>query len=69
VGAASRNCRAFSSSAEQSWLTWPAETPAIPNSGSTFSILRVLTPCTTAPWITLTKACSLRFRCSMKLGT
>jgi hypothetical protein len=33
------------------------------------SIFRVLTPRTTASWITLTSACSLRLRCSMKLGT
>src|SRR3954454_23771213 len=41
----------------------------MPNSARTFSIFRVLTPCTTASWITLINACSLRFRCSMKLGT
>src|SRR3954449_7752705 len=62
----SRNCRTFSSRDEHNWLTWPADTPAIPNSPSTASILRVETPCTTASWITLIRACSLRFRFSMK---
>jgi hypothetical protein len=63
------SARTFSSSASHNWLTWPAETPAMPSSPSTASILRVLTPRTTASWITLTSACPLRFRCSMKLGT
>src|SRR5579883_1963340 len=52
----SRNCRTFSSNGVQSWLTWPAETPAMPNSPSTASIFRVLTPCTTASWMTLINA-------------
>jgi hypothetical protein len=34
----------FSSSPAQSWLTCPADTPAMPNSSSTASILRVDTP-------------------------
>jgi hypothetical protein len=40
--------RTFSSNDAHNWLTWPAETPAMPSSPSTASILRVLTPRITA---------------------